>query len=187
MLKLDGQLYVRALNGRNGRFNIGRLVTPYGEFAVKDRAIEELDEGTYDGTFGIGKFFVTNSTLASGSIIVEQRVRLEELWLHDGAKLPADASVGVEETDPLDEETRKPSAPDRTAEAVVCDGEPESSQDEPSENEQLFGDLWPLGQIVKLDPSVARPKLRAQTNVLRDMGYRFNSKEKHWYKTPQAA
>ncbi|MDQ4281120.1 DUF3275 family protein, partial [Pseudomonas aeruginosa] len=35
-ITVPGQLTLRTIRGRNGPFNVGRLVTPIGKFAVKD-------------------------------------------------------------------------------------------------------------------------------------------------------
>lgn len=40
MIKLDGQLTVKTINGRNGPFNVGRLKTDIGEFSAKSVRIE---------------------------------------------------------------------------------------------------------------------------------------------------
>lgn len=37
---VSGQLTLRTIRGRNGPFNVGRLVTPHGEFAVKDAELD---------------------------------------------------------------------------------------------------------------------------------------------------
>tara|TARA_R100001244_G_scaffold43936_12_gene39434 strand:+ start:2524 stop:2832 length:309 start_codon:yes stop_codon:yes gene_type:complete len=50
---VPGQLTLRTIHGRNGPFNVGRLVTPIGKFAVKDAELEQYPEGKYDGEFVI--------------------------------------------------------------------------------------------------------------------------------------
>ncbi|MEW8276331.1 MAG: DUF3275 family protein [Candidatus Thiodiazotropha taylori] len=42
------------------------------------------------------------------------------------------------------------------------------------ELKQLFGMIWPLGEQVKLDPTVGRPIFRAQKEYLRSVGYKFD-------------
>ncbi|VFR57179.1 FIG034376: Hypothetical protein [plant metagenome] len=52
-ITVSGQLTLRTILGRNGPFNVGRLVTPIGEFAVKDAELEQYPEGKYGGDFAI--------------------------------------------------------------------------------------------------------------------------------------
>ncbi len=50
---VSGQLSIRTIHGRNGPFCVGYLVTPIGNFAVKDAELEQYPEGKYDGEFVI--------------------------------------------------------------------------------------------------------------------------------------
>ncbi|WP_425522722.1 DUF3275 family protein [Xanthomonas phaseoli] len=45
---VSGQLTLRTIRGRNGPFNVGRLVTPHGEFAVKGRSEQLFRELTIE-------------------------------------------------------------------------------------------------------------------------------------------
>ncbi|MDD3450187.1 MAG: DUF3275 family protein, partial [Gammaproteobacteria bacterium] len=36
MIKISGAVTVKTINGRNGPFNVGKLVTEVGEFSVKE-------------------------------------------------------------------------------------------------------------------------------------------------------
>ncbi len=49
-ITVPGQLTLRTIRGRNGPFNVGRLVTPIGTFAVKDAELEQYPEGKYEGS-----------------------------------------------------------------------------------------------------------------------------------------
>lgn len=40
-------------------------------------------------------------------------------------------------------------------------------------DKETFGELYQLGHEVKLDPTIARTKLRAQCDRLKSLGYRF--------------
>jgi hypothetical protein len=59
----------------------------------------------------------------------------------------------------------KPSQPDPVVEASDAD---------------LFGSIWPLGDSVKLDPTVDRQQLRAQTHRLGELGYALDFKLQIW-------
>lgn len=56
-----------------------------------------------------------------------------------------------------------------------------------SQDIELFGHQWPLGNIVKLDPTVERSKLRAQIFRLKQMGYELNSETQTWVYSFSAA
>lgn len=52
----------------------------------------------------------------------------------------------------------------------------------PEESRKLFGETWPLDEQVRLDPTVGRTILRAQTTYLKSIGYQHNAKEQVWIK-----
>jgi hypothetical protein len=50
-----------------------------------------------------------------------------------------------------------------------------------AEDATLFGALWPLGEIVRLDATVERRTLRAQRDRLTALGYRFEPLSQDWH------
>ena len=46
----------------------------------------------------------------------------------------------------------------------------------------LFGVLWPIGRVVKLDPTIDRGLFRQQKDYLKNNGYRFSATEQNWVK-----
>lgn len=44
----------------------------------------------------------------------------------------------------------------------------------------LFGVLWPIGRVVKLDPTIDRGLFRQQKDYLKANGYRFSATEQNW-------
>jgi hypothetical protein len=217
MLHVSGELFVRAFRGRHGRFNIGKLVTRQGAFAIKDVLIDELEEGAYRGRFGIERLFLANSQLPSGAIIVEMRAAIGQLDLDTEAPLLDAASIGIEEQDPLDEPATPPVMPQphpvpppanpglqdagdaepiaadaRSADPVagpaadeVASGkvEPPDAGTDDAEEHALFGELWPLGDEVKLDTSVGRALMRRQIEALKRRGYRYQPRQQTWAHT----
>jgi hypothetical protein len=191
MIKLSGSLSIRTIHGRNGDFNVGRLLTEVGEFAVKDALIEEYEEGRYEGDFGITGIYPAHY-LTGGRLVVEIRAKLETISLSGIDDLaPEDAAAAVE-PDPIEEEAKAsptPSvSPDAQAQAEpIAPAEstptaPESSDPE-AELKQLFGELWPIGAKVKLDPTVGRALFRQQKDTLKQMGYRFVPIGQYWERT----
>jgi hypothetical protein len=47
-------------------------------------------------------------------------------------------------------------------------------------DKDTFGELYPLGAEVKLDPTVGRNKLRAQCDRLKTLGYKFQAARQIW-------
>ncbi|MFW4635761.1 DUF3275 family protein, partial [Pseudomonas aeruginosa] len=45
---------------------------------------------------------------------------------------------------------------------------------------ELFGTVWPLGEIVKLDTTVDRKRLRQQCVRLGALGYELDFKQQVW-------
>lgn len=175
MVKLDGQLVVKTINGRNGPFNVGKLFTDIGEFAVKSPKLEEMEEGQFPGVFLINKIF-PSSYVHGGRIIAEIRADVAEFVFRDKEALTAPAVPELPaEPDPLDEETTAPVDKPSTATA--------STSTEPdTDPATLFGEIWPLGQQVRLDATVPRAVLRAQTSYLKAHGYRYVPSEQIWTK-----
>ncbi|MDT0498599.1 DUF3275 family protein [Algiphilus sp. W345] len=192
MLKLSGTLAIRTIHGARGAFNVGRLLTEIGEFAVKDSLIEEYDEGRYKGEFGI--IAITPSTyFAAGRTVVEVRARLGSIALEDIAAPAGDDRSPIIEPDPIESEpasTGQVSIDTGTAEsatatfdtAVATAGS--DSLDTPDDAEHalqtLFGSLWPLEVRVKLDPTVDRGLFRTQRDKLKELGYRFQPVGQVW-------
>lgn len=192
MLKLSGTLAIRTIHGTRGAFNVGRLLTEIGEFAVKDSLIEEYDEGRYKGEFGI--IAITPSTyFAAGRTVVEVRARLGSIALEDIAALAGDDRSPITEPDPIESEpvsTGQVSIDTDTAESAVATfdtavaTEGSDSLDTPDDAEHalqtLFGSLWPLEARVKLDPTVDRGLFRTQRDRLKELGYRFQPVGQVW-------
>lgn len=148
MIKLSGSIQIRSIDGRNGSFNVGRLTTEIGEFAVK-RGIEEFDPGAYSGEFTISRIYPA-SYVIGGRSIVEVRADVEAIALVD-----VDTTVDNQEVMP------------------AVEPEPETDTALPDEDAELFGELWPLDEKVKLDPTVDRSLLRRQATRLKELGYQF--------------
>jgi hypothetical protein len=192
MIKLSGVLTIRNIVGRNGPSSVGRLVTEIGEFAVKDTVLDQYDEGKYDGEFGISRIYPT-SYIAGGRMVIEIRATLESIALADIETLQEDSESAFTEPDPIDEEKRP--LPAGKPETGVRSEEAESGRFESpegidggteSDDEKLFGTLWPLGPEVKLDTTVDRMVFRKQRERLKALGYKFSAVGQVW-KLPDPA
>lgn len=198
MIKTIGTLTVKSITGRNGAFSVGKLVTPEGEFSVKDTILDQYPEGKYEGEFLISRIF-PYSYIMRGTAMVEVRVILDQILISDAEEvlLPPELPVA----DPLDE-TGLPKAETKPVEQPVAEvaadsqAVAESSQEgldalaemEISEENRpdysLFGpDLYQeliLELGVKLDPTVDRVRFRAQRDRLKELGYKFDAQSQTW-------
>ena len=191
MITLHGQLIIRTVHGRNGDFNVGRLMTSIGEFVLKNPELEQYPEGKYDGEFIITEI-KPSMYMTSGRMVIENRAHLGGMTLSNIDTLSDDdaSRLTPQEPDPVDEEHTAPSVPVRTepaSPAVQPDplvdttpfGVPTFQQTE-AEDAALFGDLWPLGFVVKLDATVTRLVLRKQSERLGQLGYIFEPLTQNW-------
>lgn len=181
MLKLSGVLTIRTINGRNGPFNVGRLVNELGEFSVKDTLLDQYEEGKYEGDFGLSRIY-PSYYLAGGRLVVEVRATLETMALAGIDALTAEDVVPAAEPDPLEE---TPTAP----QDVAARSHETPGVDDADAEAQLFGELWPLEPKVKLDPTVDRARFRRQKEQLKKLGYQFQPLGQYWEKpvTEEAA
>ncbi len=208
---VPGQLTLRTIRGKNGPFTVGRLSTPIGEFAVKDAELEQYPEGKYDGDFVIRYIFAKSYPVAGGARF-EVRANLDGMTLNGIDKLSRDEarSFATQEVDPLDEELgtqpaetpakpakasrpAKPAPVQASADPLVdttpFGSEPAAASAEATAHADddgdaaLFGTLWPLGDVVKLDATVDRRVLRQQRDRLGDLGYEFAPLSQDWHLT----
>ncbi len=201
MINIPGQLAIRTINGRNGEFNVGKLSTSIGEFVIKDALLDQHIEGKYRGDFAITEIRPSYYT-TGGRLVVEIRAKLDSMTLDDVDNLSDEEAerLSGNEVDPLDEvpaiqqPTAAPAAPPKSPQkpkplspAATGDDAP-FGMDPPAPAEQaatldtdadaeLFGTVWPLGEIVKLDTTVDRKRLRQQCVQLGALGYELDFKQ----------
>jgi hypothetical protein len=187
MINIPGQLAIRTIHGRNGAFNVARLSTSIGEFVVKDQILDQYSEGKYDGEFVITQIS-PSSYSHGGRTVIEVRARLDAMILDDMDALSQDDTERLDqkEVDPLEEDvpavpaTPPTDAGDPPFGMPSSEHAPNASPVPANEDEVLFGTLWPLGYIVKLDSTVDRQRMRAQCARLGQLGYQLNFKQQVW-------
>lgn len=199
MITIPGQLAIKTIHGRNGDFNVGRLATSIGEFVVKNAELDQYDEGKYNGDFIIAEIRPSTYT-SNGRMVIEIRALLGGMTLSNIDALSRDEArqLSPQEVDPIDEEAQAPApaAPKAPAKqksrnprdpmvdttpfgSEPAAGSPEASAD--ADDAALFGALWPLGEIVKLDATVDRRVLRQQRDRLGALGYEFAPLSQDWH------
>ncbi|GKS73301.1 DUF3275 family protein [Acidovorax sp. SUPP950] len=198
MIKLSGvTLRIKKMTGRNGDFCVADLQSDIGEFKVKDALLDQFDDGEYTGTVWISEIYLAQY-ISFGKGVTEIRARLHDLQL-DGARerphdheplepdpvdevatavAPAPAPIAV--TAPAPEESRLGKLRERLAtvgkKPAPPAPEPVEKRDDSDDREMavLFGELWlsiEAREPVKLDPTVERSVLRAQSAAIRQLGY----------------
>ena len=204
MITLPGQLAIKTIHGRNGDFNVGRLTTSIGEFVTKNAELDQYREGKYDGDFGIVEIRPFMYTTGGGRMVIELRAVLGGMTLSNIEALTKEEAhrMGPQEVDPVDEEVVKPQPANATPPSAI----PETSEpspdplvdttpfgDEPptdtaakadaagDADAALFGAVWPLVGLVKLDPTVDRRVLRRQRDRLDELGYEFEPRTQDWH------
>lgn len=200
MITIAGQLAIKTIHGSRGDFNVGRLKTSVGEFVTKNAELDQYPEGKYEGDFNIVEFCPSMYT-TSGRVIVEMRAVLGGMTLSSIDALTRDEAHGLspQEVDPVDEEAHRPLPAPAAPTPVVIAAQPSSdplvdttpfgvakpkseaeAQSEQQADLELFGTLWPLGQIVKIDATVDRRQIRRQCARLGKMGYEFEPLNQEW-------
>lgn len=180
-IKTTGTLIVRRRSGRFGAWSEAELKTPEGGFKVKDKVLDQYDEGEYEGEFLITQFYIKTHTTGNRSWS-DLMAQVDEFFIERAYEKP----VPPEEQpgDPAEEEVAQQQAQAIPPSESVAPATPEA-QPVVIPDLQLFGDeLYALlrdRQAVKLDPSVGVVQFRQQRDRLRQLGYVFGSKTKSWY------
>lgn len=172
MISIQGVLSIRSINGSRGRFNVGRLMTDLGDFVVKDSVLDQYEEGKYEGIFDIGRIMPSYYTHA-GRIVVEMRAVLGTMALFDVDITTSDGEdERLAEFDSIIDELSTTGQINGIVAEIVTEGD--------VKDEEVFGLLWPLGNQVKLDPTVGREMFRTQRDRLRLLGYCFQPIGQVW-------
>lgn len=202
MITLPGQLAIKTIHGRNGDFNVGRLSTAIGEFVTKNAELDQYREGKYEGEFIITRIY--SKSWSTGSHIgIDTRADLAGMTLTNIESLTKDEAnrLNPQVVDPVDEEAAAKPEPVATEPTPVNLSstpsrdpliDPTPFGDEPPADTAaqtvdatqvdaaLFGAVWPLGGLVKLDPTVDRRIFRRQRDRLGKLGYEFEALTQEW-------
>ncbi len=178
MISVPGTINIRTVHGRFGAFNTATLECSIGTFTVKDSSIEEYDEGSYVGNFVIENIR-PHSYFTAGRVAVEVRAKLNAIILSKNVE-PQPVAPENFEQDPIEEDFAQGSYDGPSHETLSSVEALELGDD--AFAEKLFGILYPLGNVIKLDATINRTVFRQQREYLKDMGYHFVASEQHWVK-----
>lgn len=188
---LKGILIIKVIKGTNGSFAVGDLITPEGDFKVKDSLLDQFEEGRYEGEFVIDRVY-PHSYVWRGRSTTDIRAKVSAINL-DGVFEGKQDETPVE-PDPIQIEPSQPASP-ATLDDVVSEIAPTEAvviaPDLPADPKfgemlEMFGQELALqvweGHTVKLDPTVDRQKFRAQRDYLKAIGFSFEPTAQTWSK-----
>jgi hypothetical protein len=197
---VNGNLSVQRIQSVNGEFSVGKLDCDIGVLNVKDPYLDQFETGVYAGRFALSKVFSHGYAARTGCFIVETRALIDEYIIHSDEPESVDVNIALAEVDPLVsdppasppaksvEKMRKPSATSNAATAIptASDLFGQSTAIVPADPmAELFGELWPLGTTVKLDPTTIRSDPvghRARVRYLSEHGYAFRASSQSYHK-----
>lgn len=184
MINIDGTLTVKVRTGNYGNFNVGELKTSIGVFSVKDKILDQYDEGTFKGSFTISKIYAHSYTPRGSCFTInEVRADLAEVTLYGIDDCALDEDIKLIQ-DPLDEEKESVSIkPKKTPSKSTSNKSSKSNKSDEDDLSKLFGELWPLLNEVKLDSTCSRDVVRKQKAYLKENGYEFVPREQIWTKS----
>lgn len=202
-ITVSGQLAIKSAHGRYGQYNVGRLTTPLGEFIVKDAQLDLYEQGKYDGDFVIDRIHLWVSNFGS-RMLTEIRAIVSKMTLSSSDSLTQDEAQRLtpHEIDPVEEQSAtSPSSPTQAPPPTVltapttskvsklnplkdptpfgqtpaASAEAAQSPETPADvDQQLFGPLYPLAEVIRLDATVDRRLLRQQKARLGELGYKID-------------
>jgi hypothetical protein len=188
MIKVNGLLTIKAINGSRGMFAVGELFTEVGTFKVKDAILDQYDPGRYDGEFVIRRIY-PSSYVYGGRAVIEVRAEIESLTIENqDTRGETKTDPSPVEPDPIDEtpqpriETPRKPKPKAEVATGTRDATTEHHAPETTESTLCTDDalLVELGQPIKLDPTVDRETFRKQRDELKRRGYRFDATSQMW-------
>ena len=141
-----------------------------GELLVEDKKFSKLDgKKTYPIYFTVEKLKVSLLAHCKYDKVVSLVVAAElQQWIfQDKSKSQKQTPSNNDSSDLFSES------------AQSDDNSEQAGRNEP--DAQLFGELWPLGERVDLEPTNDRDLLRKQTDRLRALGYEFRQEQQCWY------
>ena len=183
MFKTSGILVIKEIKGANGKFCVGDLTVPEGDFKVKEPILDQFEEGRYEGEFVVDRLYLS-SYVWRGKSTTDIRAKLIDINL-SGVEEGKQAET-QSEPDPIATEPQHQHAADKDdvpkPAVVISDEAPQDQKF--GELVELFGmELATLvwdSKPVKLDPTVDRVVFRRQRDSLKEMGYGFDATTQGW-------
>jgi hypothetical protein len=175
MFKTTGILVIKEIKGANGKFCVGDLSVPEGDFKIKEPILDQFEEGRYEGEFMVDRLYLS-SYVWRGKSTTDIRAKLVDLNLF-GVEEGRQAET-PSEPDPIATESQQlhPTEKDDVPKPAVV-----ISDDSPQD--QKFVELLELFGI-ELATLVWDSKpiklFRRQRDSLKDLGYGFDATTQGW-------
>lgn len=184
MIKLTGTLVIKEIKGANGKFCVGDLTTPEGDFKVKEPILDQFAEGRYEGEFTVDRFYLS-SYVWRGKSTTDIRAKLVDINLSEA--IEGEQETTPSEPDPIMTDARPLHESVEDAAPVPAAVLSEDGPQDPKYREmldllgsELAGLAWD-SKPIKLDPTVDRAVFRRQRDMLKTLGYSFDAKEQQWH------
>lgn len=171
MYHFKGTLVVKKIHGRYGEFAVGSIQSPIGDFSVKQKELDQFEEGIYQGKFTISNIQASTSSFGSNKLILENRAELAAIHID------VIDETEVEETTEVD-----PITEDKDVELKEVNISKSETNDEDLLNlfdEEQIKNIQNKSDVV-LDPT-NRMILRQQTAYLKSKKWKFNMQKQLWY------
>lgn len=188
MLEIPGTLQVQYRNGRHGPFPDGLLLTEAGNFRVRDKLLETLEEGEYQGVFQVDAIDLYTYKW-SGFGYPEVRTSIKAViadysfsgYDKDGGfdDVPV-YSDPIEEDDEEDEEVAADADVPQPVQEIEPVAETSTSDTQSVMNELLKSD-WTIGEPLKIDSTLPRATQRKIRALVKELGYNFDHTDQTWY------
>ena len=184
MIKLYGTLVIKEIKGANGKFCVGDLTTPEGDFKVKEPILDQFAEGRYEGEFSVERFYLS-SYVWRGKSTTDIRAKLVDINLSEAVEGEQEATPS--EPDPIMTDIQPAQVPGESAVPVPAAVVSEDAPQDPKYRELLellgneLAELAWESKPIKLDPTVDRAMFRRQRDMLKTLGYSFDAKEQQWH------
>ena len=167
-------LSVKNISGRYGEFNVATIQSPLGQFSSSDDVLETIDEGIYENAIVEISFFeLRNYPTKSGKLITEINADLISVSFDNDTIDEVDDDFDVD----IPIKTHSPVIAPAVSKTEQCDDNFQSSE---SLTDIFPTELLPLGNEVKLDPTIKRALLKQQTAYLKAHAYCFIPTEQVW-------
>ncbi len=193
MIVLEGNITNKVINGVNGDFSVGNLKTEIGQFKIRSTLLDQYDEGEYRVRVAINHLDLNSyMSKTNGITITEIVADIDHIELIDGQtkavnteQIEPDASVDSSEDKPakVDKPKTVKTTPKKSSvkKPTATHEKDVTTSEDASELAELFGHLWPLGSVVKLDSTLPRPLFIRQKDHLKSVGYRFDGTDQTWH------
>ncbi|CBL45363.1 Hypothetical protein HDN1F_35390 [gamma proteobacterium HdN1] len=210
---INGTLLVQRINGTHGSFSVGKIECEFGILNIKDPHLDQFDSGKYPGRFNVERIFPIGYMTRTGAFIVEIRAKVTDYLFSADEPGMLDSSIALTEIDPLESHSAQavailPPAPEKPAAPILQKAVPEKAATpkapvvdtemkapctvpviappKPPATDpvaELFGELWPLENRVRLDPTTVRSdgeNHRKRCMYLKQQGYKFRASSQTW-------